>query len=339
MPSDPTTPWTILVLGGTGLVGGHCLRHLKARLSAPGSPSHTVTVRGRPVRIIATARSQDKARLLAQQGLAHEYRVLDLDQPRTFKKVLDGCNAVFFVNGYTAAMMHQAKWFIDAAAAAGVEHFVHLSADIPKNQFIQHIAWHELIDAYLETKLPNKWTLLAPGFFTENIVTYNGRKRVENGVITALGNPNAPIQFIACEDIGEVAACCLLDPDAHLGKTHTLLTEVTTIAEAVRTISRVLHTPLTLVPRTAQQTYDEALQLDPQDGGRLAYFACIRDLMGVTMAGLEAREKARPQGAPAKRPPVYPEVIREICGREPITIERWAKRNAEWFGDAKGGKL
>ncbi|KAI9014316.1 hypothetical protein DFJ74DRAFT_289043 [Hyaloraphidium curvatum] len=326
MASD--APYTILVLGGTGIVGAFCLRGLHA-LAASGA-----TVRGRRPRVVAAARSEEKCARLVAEGLADEGRLLDLDKPRGFKNALQGVDGVFFMNGYTANMMSQAKWFIDAAAAAGVQHFVHLSADVPRNQFVMHIAWHELVDSYMQVKLPGKWTILAPGYFTENIVSYNGRKRVNDGVVTVLGNPNAPIQFIACEDIGEVAARCLMDPDAHIGKTHTLLTEVATINQALSTISSTLNAPLRVQTLTPDETYDEAMRADPRDGGRLAYFACVRDLMATTMAGLEERVK-KPGGRQA---PVYPEVVERICGRKAVTIGEWARRNRHWF-EEKGARL
>ncbi|KXS18885.1 NAD(P)-binding protein [Gonapodya prolifera JEL478] len=227
-------------------------------------------------------------------------------------------------------MMHQAKWFIDAAAAAGVQHFVHLTADPPRSTFVQHIAWHELIDNYIEMKLPSKGTFLQPGFFTENLVSYNGRSRVNGGELSVMGVPGSVLPFISCEDIGEVAASCLLDPDRHAGKSYRLFAEARSIEDAVSTISSTIGlTPLTVKYVTPQDIYNEALALDAQDGGRLAYFASLRhNLQDATE--LTARARKAP-GGKVFVPPVYPEVIREIIGRPPLTVVQWAVRNRRYF--------
>ncbi|KAJ3340545.1 hypothetical protein HDU93_006838 [Gonapodya sp. JEL0774] len=305
------------LLGGTGLVGSYCLRHLQSRLSVEPS----LRVHGRKVKVIATARSREKAERLVADGLAHEWRVLDLDEPRTFKKVLNGVDAVFFMNGYTAAMMHQAKWFIDAAASA---------ADPPRSVFVQHIGWHELIDSYIEMKLPNRWTFLQPGYFTENLVTYNGRRRVKDGVVAVMGVPNTILPFIACQDIGDVAACCLLNPDGHTGKRHRLFAETSSVEAALATISSTLSiSPLKAKFMAPEELYNEALEVDPQDGGRLAYFASLRH--NLQDARELAQRASRAPGAKPFKPPVYPEIIEEIVGRPALTIEEWAKRNRTYF--------
>src|SRR4051812_27988174 len=115
-----STQYTLLILGGTGLVGSFCLSTLQSALQNPN-----LRIRGKPARVIATARSKAKCEGLVKAGLAKEWRVLDLEEPRSFKGVLQGelggdiphqevkqggvltlvgigVDGVFFMNGYTA---------------------------------------------------------------------------------------------------------------------------------------------------------------------------------------------------------------------------------------------
>ncbi|KAI9029152.1 hypothetical protein DFJ74DRAFT_657354, partial [Hyaloraphidium curvatum] len=288
-------------------------------------------VRGRPVRVVASARSPEKA-----AKLATEARVLDFDEPKGFQAALEGIDAIFIATGYTSDMLSQTVLLSDAAVAAGVTHVVHLGADrTGALGRYKHVVWHRLVEEHLEHAFGpsggRTCTLLHPGFFTSNLQTYAGFPFFDprSGTVTSLFPPYGVSPWIDSEDIGEVAARCLLDPDRHGGKTYRLAAEPLAIDEVCGILSKVAGRPIGYELVDPDGFLARCKEDTPNDFGKLAYMACIADMIRTTQA---AMARASSSGTTRGRPPaVWPEVIREICGREPTSVEDFARREAYRF--------
>ena len=110
------------VTGGSGFLGGALIRALKRRGD----------------RVVALARSETAAQRLAQLG-ADEITWSDLSRPEALRKGMDGCDCVFHAAGLVAQWGHPEDFSrvhvtgtrnaVDAARAAGVARFVHVSTE------------------------------------------------------------------------------------------------------------------------------------------------------------------------------------------------------------------
>src|SRR5258708_9682565 len=65
-------------------------------------------------------------------------------------------------------MLAQSKTFIDAARKARVQHIVHLGVFGHWDCTDPHIAWHELVETYIEAS-GTAWTHIHPNMFMEQI--------------------------------------------------------------------------------------------------------------------------------------------------------------------------
>ena len=70
------------------------------------------------------------------------------------------------------------------------------------------------------------WTILRPGFFTENLPTYLAGDRMVTGLTAG-----TTFGLIAADDIGGAAVIASLDPDRFAGQTIGLVGDVRTYAE------------------------------------------------------------------------------------------------------------
>lgn len=145
---------TILVLGATGKVGGEVVRQL---------------VQAGDSRVVAAARSEEKARIL-KETYNVETLVLDLDNvetmaPGTFANI----DRALLLTGYTVDMMKQSKRFLDAAKRDGVKHVVHIGASGAETNEVAHWTWHAMVEAYIE-KLGFGYVHLQPEAFMQNIL-------------------------------------------------------------------------------------------------------------------------------------------------------------------------
>jgi NAD(P)H dehydrogenase (quinone) len=200
-----TKPRT-LVLGSTGLTGGA----IAARLDDVADR----------VEVVRASRDPETVEQWQDEGRSAVH--LDLDDARTFPAALEAIDRLFVMTGYTVAMTHQTKTITDAAAAAGVEHIVHLGIFGDGRSTDPHFAWHELVERYIEGSGVS-WTHLHPHMFMENLLSvFNLR---EGRLLWPAGRK--PTGWIAGEDLAAVAASVLTDgPDAHAEKGYWMSTDV-----------------------------------------------------------------------------------------------------------------
>lgn len=104
------------------------------------------------------------------------------------------------------------RQFIDAAKAAGVQHFIFLSIlrvgpDAPLEFF--RIKYR--VEEYLRASGLN-FTILRPGAYMELWAQLIGQPILERGKVTIFGRGNNPINFVSVEDVACVVCGALDDP-------------------------------------------------------------------------------------------------------------------------------
>ncbi|MGD9147062.1 MAG: NmrA family NAD(P)-binding protein [Anaerolineae bacterium] len=108
---------------------------------------------------------------------------------------------------------------LDAARAAGVEHFVYHSVLHPQTEAMPH-HWQKLRveESILESGLP--FTILQPAAYMQNVMAYRGRIIAE-GVYAVPYAVETRLSMVDLEDVAAVAALVLAEP-GHAGATYEL---------------------------------------------------------------------------------------------------------------------
>jgi len=215
---------TVLILGSTGQIGRFILEYLKREPDA--------------VDIRVTARRPEQVATFQQQG--QDAVLLDLDRPATFAAALRGVDRVFLLTGYSVAMLAQSKTFIDAARKARIQHFVHLGVFGHWDCTDPHIAWHQLVETYIEAS-GIAWTHIHPNMFMEQIPKF---MKIRNDSFSVFWGPDR-MGWIASRDIGAVAATVLREgPAKHGGQNYWLSAEVAGGEELATLFSQALGRPI-----------------------------------------------------------------------------------------------
>lgn len=221
---------TILVTGGTGRQGGAVARH--------------VVEDGWKVRALVRDPEKSAAQALARAGC--ELVVGDLLDRRSLDDAVDGCHGVYSVQtpaGVGAdAEVQEGFNLADAAAAAGVEHFVFSSVigadrpdgapyQLPKHRIEAHIA---------ELGMPA--TIWRPVSFMENFL--HQKADILTGHLKAPVAPDVVRQFIALDDIGRFVALAFREHDRFVGVTREIASDERTMPQVAEILSLVLDIPV-----------------------------------------------------------------------------------------------
>lgn len=198
----------ILIVGSTGYVGGEVCRLLLAQ--------------GHSVRALVRATS-DPAKVAELRDLGAFVVEGDLHDADSLAAACSGIDAV--VSTATAAAPGRPadgvvvtdgdgqRSLIDAAQAAGVEHFVFVSfsgnLDVPtpfhqsKRETEQHLQ---------QTSM--NWTILRPSAFMEVWLSPHSGFDVPNGQVTVFGSGGAPISYVSFLDVARYCVEALVNPAA-----------------------------------------------------------------------------------------------------------------------------
>lgn len=188
----------VVVVGASGNVGGA----VAASLVAAGVPVRAAVTR--PGRFTAS----DLVRPVA----------LNLLDPSSFPAAVEGAAGLFLLRPPAISKVDPTlNALADAAAAAGVGHIVFSSvtgADTNK------VVPHHRVETHLQS-MATPWTILRPGFFSQNLAdAYRDDIVEDDRIVLPAGAGRAA--FIDARDIGEVAARMFLDPARHAGQAYTL---------------------------------------------------------------------------------------------------------------------
>lgn len=245
---------TVLVTGATGQIGSDTLRFLRADDS---------------ITLVAAVRSPAKAQVLEAQGIRTV--ILDFDKEETLAPALQGIDRAFLMTGYSVDMLRQSKAFLDKAKQAGVQHIVHLGACGRDDTTVAHWAWHQFVERYIEWS-GFSFTHLRPETFMQNLLSYDGTRAVNKGVIQQYTG-DAPFSWVDGEDVALVAAQTLLHPDKHSGKTYRLGYDAKSYGDIAIIMSEVLGQPF----RYESQSPDIFLENMRAAGAEMAYMHCVCD--------------------------------------------------------------
>jgi NAD(P)H dehydrogenase (quinone) len=220
----PSHQPTVLLIRSTGQTGRQIVKEFER---VPGE-----------VRLRFGARKHADIEKLRAAG--KEAVHLDLDEPQTFAAALAGVNRLFLLTGYTVAMLHQSKMLVDAARKARVSHIVHQGIFANWDSTDPLLAWHEMIEKYIEAS-GIAWTHLHPNLFMENLT---GMTSVQGGAFPIFCGDHR-VGWIALKDVAAVAAAVLREgPERHGGQDYWLSTDVRSGPEVAAILTETLGTPI-----------------------------------------------------------------------------------------------
>jgi uncharacterized protein YbjT (DUF2867 family) len=221
-------PHTVLVTGATGRQGGAVARCLLAS--------------GFAVRALVRDPRSTASLALSQNGAT--LVIGDFRQPDSLARAMSGVHGVFSVQPLlTGKTRLEVEWGIrvaDAAAAAGVSHFVYSSvigADAAPD--VPHFFSKFTIENHIRSiGLPH--TILRPAGFMENLLMPVVRNGILRGKLSAPTATDTPQAMIAVDDIGASAATVFATPQAHLGRTLSLVGDVASVREQAEVLGHVM---------------------------------------------------------------------------------------------------
>lgn len=242
----------ILITGATGQVGSKTMDFLLSN---------------KEIELVAAVRSPEKAAPFTAKGIATV--ILDFDDESTHLSALKDIDRVLIVTGYTVDMLRQSKALLDNAKKSGVQHVVHLGACGRDDTTVAHWAWHQLIERYIEWS-GFSYTHLRPETFMQNVLSYGGKRTIENGIIHAFVE-GARLSWVDVDDVAQVAALALANPEVHGGQTYRLGYDAITFNEMAGLMTSVIGKPFRYEPLSPEIF----LQQMKDSGAEMAYMDCV----------------------------------------------------------------
>ena len=244
----------MLITGATGQVGSRTIKFLLS---------------DKEVEIVAAIRSPEKAALFTAQGISTV--ILDFDDESTHLSAFEGIERVLIVTGYTVDMLRQSKALLDNAKKAGVYHVVHLGACGGDETTVAHWAWHQLVERYIEWS-GFSYTHLRPETFMQNVLSYGGKSVINQGVINAYVE-DARLSWVDVDDVAQIAALALAQPEKHLGQTYRLGYDAINYYEMAELMTEIVGKSFRYEP-LAPEVFLRAMQ---DAGAEMAYMNCVYD--------------------------------------------------------------
>lgn len=226
--SDNAGP-VVLVTGATGTQGGAVARELLTR--------------GYTVR--ALTRSPDQPAAQALRDLGAEVVQGDFNDAASLRRAMDGVSGVFGVSTWdrgTDREVELGKKLIDAAAAAGIGHFVYTSvagADLETG--LAHFDSKYELEQYLGASGLD-YTVVRPVEFMNNWRW--SLAELQNGRYVEPRDLSAHNQWIAASDIGFFVAEAFDNPSEWKGRTVEIAGDEMTLAELRALFAEVLGRPV-----------------------------------------------------------------------------------------------
>jgi len=282
---------TTLIIGGTGNSGKPVVEGLLAAKV--------------PVRLLV--RDPEKVKHYTNAEIVKG----DLNDPASLEKAFKGVKHVFLVTPFQEDQETPATNAINKAKEAGVEFIVKVSAiGANTGSPLRVGAEHGRIEEKIE-KSGIKYTLLQPTFFFQNFLGSAATIKSQGAVYGSAGEGKTAA--LDAEDIGRVAVAVLLDPQKHANKKYELTgSQLLTSAEEVKIIGDAIGKELKYVDIPAEN-FNEALV----KAGLPSWAATdIVALAGIRKANYTNRQSHS---------------IKEITGKDPVTLADWAKRHKAAF--------
>ena len=223
---DTAQSKTILVTGATGTQGGAVARELVSR--------------GYDVRGLTRNPDSNRARALHEIGITVVKG--DFDDAGSLAAAMTDVHGVFAVtnfweHGYDREIAH-GRQLIDAAKAAGVQHFVFTSvAEADTGTGISHFDSKYEIEKVL-TRSGLGYSIVRPVEFMDNL-RYS-EERILSGILADPRDASRQHQWIAARDIGFFVGEAFDNPDDWLGAALDIAGDEMTISEFAELLSNAL---------------------------------------------------------------------------------------------------
>jgi uncharacterized protein YbjT (DUF2867 family) len=281
----------ILVIGGTGNIGGEVLR----LLSQAGVPAR------------ALARNLQKAQKLP--GVT--WVAGDLARPATLTTAFDGAKTVFLLTHYLEDMVELQHNAIVAARAAGATHVVKVSAFAASDHSNAPIGrWQYQVEKELQASGLG-WTMLRPHHFMQNLLAQAPYVIKDGAIYSPSGDGKIP--YIDASDIAAVAFVTLTQP-GHQGKKYVLTgSEAMSYREAAEIIGGVIGKKV----RFVDESSEEARARRVREGVPPAVIESILAIGAYQRAG--------------GKTVTITNTVAELTGRPPRTVAEFIQENASVF--------
>jgi uncharacterized protein YbjT (DUF2867 family) len=226
---------------------------------------------------------------------------------------LAGTDRLFLACGNTEGQIEYECAVIDAAAAAGITRVVKLSGpDASAGSPLIFERWHAEIERHLAASgLPN--VRLRPRTFMTNLLAY-ARTVAQSGMIFAPAGP-AAISFVDPRDVAGAAVECLTG-DGHEGRIYTLTgPEAVTYDGVARELSVATGRAVTYV------------HVNDEDARKAMIGDGLPPMLADAIVAIFASQRAGSMTGTT-------DAVRDLTGREPRTIARFARDHAAMFAPA-----
>ena len=222
----------VAVVGATGRQGGAAARALLgARVS---------------VRALVRDPAKPAAQALASAGA--QLVIADFDDPATLRAAFDGVSRVFAMTTMdsgrgTAGETADGVAIADAAKAASVGHLVYTSVGgAERHTGIPHFESKRRVEEHIES-IGIPATFVRPTFFYQNLLAQPPAPE-DGTIVVRLPLPDGiPLQMVAVEDIGVVAAAAVIDPGRVLGGAVEIAGDELTGSQIAATFGRQARLP------------------------------------------------------------------------------------------------
>jgi uncharacterized protein YbjT (DUF2867 family) len=281
----------ILVTGATGNTGSALVDLL--------------TQRGAAVRVMV----RDKSDATKFDGAPVSVAVADFDDAESIAAALAGVGHAYLVTPSSETAAQQQITFAETAVDTGVQHLVVLSqfAAEPDSP-VRFLRWHAEVERRIR-ELGIGYTFLRPNLFFQGLLGFAGTIADSSRFFAPIGE--ARVSAVDVRDIAGVAAVTLTEP-GHEGQIYTITGPAAiTHGEIAAALSAALGREVTFVDASPEM-----------------FAEGMRGVMPPWQVdGLVEDYAAYSRGEAAE---VYPTVA-DVTGREPLTIEQFARDYAAAF--------
>lgn len=234
---------------------------------------------------------------------------LDFYDDTTFDASLEGVEKVFLIRPPAISRVGPTlNRYVDAAASHDVRHIVFSSvAGAESNWVLPH---HRIERHIQRSGVP--WTMLRPGFFSQNLATSYQRDIVEDDLLFVPAG-HGQVAFLDARDIGDVAAE-VITGEGHSGRGYHLTgPEALTFHEVSQLLSLVLGRSIRYKPATIP--------------------AYLRHLTGRDVPARQALVQAvLHSGIRRGDAAVVTDAVQRLLGRRPRTLRRYIEdHSALWM--------
>lgn len=247
----------------------------------------------------------------------------DLLNPASVQAAIKNVRRAYFTYPVVDGLLEAATIFAASAREAGLEFVVNNSqfqgtAEDPLFRNLQGAPsfrnfQHRLADRIFDWAQIGVVHLQAPPYY-ENVRALVSRSVAEQDTaFLPWGEGDAVIPLVGAEDVAQVAATLLAAPRAPSENVYPLVSETPTVHEIVSTLGKALGRPIRYVSITDEQWADAVKErLQPHALDHLAHlWQYFRN---------------------HKEPRQSTDVIRDVTGRNPQTLEEFFRANARSFG-------